>query len=126
MRIFVDRFESFSWSKHLSDLKEDYLSKHLTDFKDEYRSNLDVFSPCYEDEGEPEGDDNFCWQVWKIFLGQNIFKKTICQKIWKNLKDESWSNLDVFPPCYEDQGEAEGDDNFCWEVWKIFLGQNTF
>ena len=60
MRIFVDRFESFSWSKHLSDLKEDYLSKHLTDFKDEYRSNLDVFSPCYEDEGEPEGDDNFC------------------------------------------------------------------
>ena len=64
--------KDFSWSKHLSDFKEDYLSKHLSDFKedylskhltdlkDEYWSNLDVFSPCYEEEGEAEGDEDFC------------------------------------------------------------------
>ena len=28
------------------------------------------------------------------------------------LKDDSfWSNLDVFPPCYEDKGEAKGDED---------------
>ena len=39
------------------------------------------------------------WQIWKITFGQNIWQ--ICKR----------PNLDVFSPCYEDEGEPEGDED---------------